>query len=84
LHISSLGNFPLIVLSAGQASALPSFSEAENQQIWEALQEFQSELVTLSPTGKQIIVEKSGHMIQHEQPEFVIEAILDLLETVRK
>ena len=35
LQITSFGNLPLIVLSAGREFQFPSLSEAENQHYWE-------------------------------------------------
>jgi hypothetical protein len=44
--------------------------------------ELQKELVGRSSRGKQIIAEKSGHYIQHDQPELVIDAIRQVMEEV--
>lgn len=84
LQITSLGDLPLIVLSAGQYTAFPAFSDAENQDIWQALQEFQTRLATLSTNSQQIIAEKSGHFVHHDQPELVIGAIQELVAVSRK
>ena len=80
LQINSFGNLPLIVISAGHGDRLASFSDAENQQLWENMQIEQTDLVALSSQGKQIIAEKSGHHIQLDQPELVIDAILQVIE----
>jgi hypothetical protein len=45
---------------------------------------FQQDLVSLSPQGKQIIATESGHFIQEKQPDFVIGAIGEIVEQVRK
>jgi pimeloyl-ACP methyl ester carboxylesterase len=83
LRITSFGNLPLIVLSAGREETIASLSDAENQQRWEAWQELQSELAALSSDGKQIIAEQSGHMIQLDQPDLVIDAIREMLDALR-
>jgi len=83
LQINSFGNLPLIVISAGHGDRLASFSDAENQQLWENMQIEQTELAGLSSQGKQIIAEKSGHHIQLDQPELVIDAIRQVIEVIQ-
>jgi len=84
LRMTSFGDMPLIVLSAGHGDSIPSFTDAENQQLWELLQTGQSELVVLSSEGKQIMAEQSGHHIQLEQPDLVIDAIHEMLDSFRE
>ena len=84
LRITSFGDLPLIVLSAGRKETIQSLSDAENQQRQEAWQALQSELVTLSSNSKQIIAEKSGHNIQLDQPDLVIDAILGMVNALQK
>jgi pimeloyl-ACP methyl ester carboxylesterase len=84
LQMTSFGNMPLIVLSAGHGDAIASFSEAENQQLWEAFQVQQSELAGLSSESKQIIAEQSGHDVQLDQPDLVIDAIREIVDALRK
>jgi pimeloyl-ACP methyl ester carboxylesterase len=84
LQMSNFGDMPLIVLSAGHRQAVPSFTDAENQQLWEELQIEQSELVLLSSEGKQIMAEQSGHYIQLDQPELVIGAIREVVDATHK
>lgn len=80
LHMTSFGNLPLTVLSAGQWDTVPSLSDAENQKLWTAFRLQQSELVALSSVGEQIIAEQSGHHIQLEQPELLINAIQEMVD----
>ena len=84
LQISSFGDMPLIVLSAGHGDAIASLSAAENQQRWAVWQALQAELTTLSSAGKQIIAEQSGHMVQLERPDLVIETIHALVDGIRQ
>jgi len=84
LQINSFGNLPLIVISAGHGDPLASFSDAENQHLWENFRVEQTELVALSSQGKQIIAEKSGHHIQLDQPEIVIDAILEMVSALQE
>jgi pimeloyl-ACP methyl ester carboxylesterase len=84
----SLGDLPLIVLSAGATYAeLPevvvmSIGEDVIAQMEQVSQELQQELVGLSSQGEQVIAEQSGHFIQWDQPELVIDAIRKLVEQV--
>ena len=83
MQINSFGDLPLVVISAGHGESLASFSDAENQQLWENMQIEQTDLVALSSQGKQIIAEKSGHHIQLDQPELVIDAIRQVIEVIQ-
>ena len=84
LRITSFGDLPFIVLSAGREETIASLSDAENQQRWEVWQALQSELVALSSDSKQVIAKQSGHNIQLDQPDLVIDAIREMVDTIRK
>lgn len=84
LQITSFGNLPLSVLTAGVYHPNPAQSDAENQQYRDEWQAMQSELAALSSTSKQTITEKSDHNIQYHQPDLVIDAILEMVEMLRK
>lgn len=58
-------NVPLVVVTAGHASPL--------------FQEKQKGLVSLSPQGVQVIAKHSGHYVQNDEPEVIIQAIRDVL-----
>lgn len=83
MRITSFGNLPLSVLSAGLHPPLPSLSDAENQEFWREQLAMQSELVELSVNSVQTIAEQSGHAIQFDQPELVLDAIRQIVEAVR-
>jgi pimeloyl-ACP methyl ester carboxylesterase len=68
---------PLIVLSAGK----PDFDIT--QEVLEKLQELHADLASESPQGFHIIAHRSGHAIQLDAPEFVIDAIHQVVEKVR-
>jgi pimeloyl-ACP methyl ester carboxylesterase len=77
-------DIPLIVLTAANAQPggvgplaylAPKFEQIR--------QELQQDLVDRSPRGKQIIATKSGHYIQRDEPELVIHAIREVLDTAR-
>ena len=77
---------PLFVLTAGQPldfsslQPLPAdFPEAYNK----AWHTGQDALATLAPNAKHIIATKSGHDIQVQEPQLVIDAIKQVVEVVR-
>ncbi|MBI5353735.1 MAG: alpha/beta hydrolase [Chloroflexi bacterium] len=85
-RITTMGNIPLIVLSAGQSELAPSanISPAVIQQEEQVWQQLQIELTMLSPQGKQVVASQSGHYIQLEQPQLVIDAIVQVAADARK
>jgi pimeloyl-ACP methyl ester carboxylesterase len=79
-HITSLGNIPLIVLSKGIADTpMPGMTPEEHMQWWF---ELQTELAALSPQGQFIVADQSGHHIQLDQPDLVIDAIEQVLTAI--
>jgi pimeloyl-ACP methyl ester carboxylesterase len=85
-RITTLGNIPLIVLSAGRFELPPSanISSAVIKQTEQVWQQLQIELTMLSPQGKQVVALQSGHYIQLEQPQLVIDAIEQVVADARK
>jgi pimeloyl-ACP methyl ester carboxylesterase len=75
-------DIPLIVLTRGSATfnpndyAVPSLAPKFEQ----IRLELQKDLVRRSSRGRQIIAEKSGHYIQRDQPELVIDAIRQVIK----
>lgn len=69
-------DIPLIVLSAGK----PDFDIT--QEVLEKLQALHADLADESPQGVHIVAHESGHVIQLEQPELVINAIRQVVEKV--
>jgi pimeloyl-ACP methyl ester carboxylesterase len=63
---------PLVVLTATDHASPPEF-EREWQQI-------QGQLAAQSPLGHQVIAEGSGHDIQNDEPQLVVEQIRELLQ----
>jgi pimeloyl-ACP methyl ester carboxylesterase len=79
-----LGDKPLIVLTAGPLQlADTSLSEEQIEQLNEAHTRTQAALTQGSQNAEQIIAEDSGHYIQVEQPDLVIEAIRRVVEAAR-
>jgi len=68
---------PLLVLTRGNPGALnaptpPTPDALARYQIWLDLQR---ELATRSPRGEQIIAKQSGHYIQIDEPQLVIDGV---------
>jgi pimeloyl-ACP methyl ester carboxylesterase len=79
-----LPSIPLVVLTHTQppdaAMLLPGLSVEASERLWG---EQQADLTTLLPNSQQILAEQSGHYIQLDQPDLVVNAIADVIENVR-
>lgn len=73
----TLRNIPIIVLSADR-----SIMGSEDPIIGE-WPKLQADIATLSDESKQLTVENAGHMIQNDNPKAVIDAIKEIIETVK-
>jgi pimeloyl-ACP methyl ester carboxylesterase len=77
----SLGDRPLIVLTAGKVDVPPNPADAAEveafRRVW--ITELQPKLARLSTRGKQVIVEHSRHGIQFEAPDVLVGAIKELV-----
>jgi hypothetical protein len=77
-------DFPLVVLSHGKPDMFEGMMlEREIEKAEESWRQMQAEMARLSPQGKLIIAENSGHIIHIQQPELVIEAIREVIEHIR-
>jgi pimeloyl-ACP methyl ester carboxylesterase len=80
----SLEDKPLIALSAGSRGKMfPQFSQKGSDRFNEAWTESQADLTQASQNSKQIIAKESGHNIQYDDPELVIDAIRQVMEAVQ-
>lgn len=80
-------DIPLIVLTRGKRPTEHKAFTATPEQLEKIeidFNELQKELVTRSPKGKQIIAKKSGHLINLDEPDLIVNAIKEIVETVRK
>lgn len=73
-ELGDFGDIPLIVLTA--ENSVPDIQ----REVW---MELQAELAALSTNGEQRVVEGVNHFIQTEEPQVVIDAILEVLAAVR-
>jgi pimeloyl-ACP methyl ester carboxylesterase len=79
----SLGDKPLMVLSAGARDPLPGASQEQSDRFNEAWTKSQVDLTRLSRNSEHIIAEDSAHNIQDDDPELVIDAIRQVMKAVR-
>ncbi len=81
---SPLRDIPLVVVAHGIAEMFEGqMSPREAAQAEQRWQKMQAELAQLSPSGKYIVAEKSGHKIHIDQPELVVEVIRQVVEAAR-
>jgi pimeloyl-ACP methyl ester carboxylesterase len=83
LEPGSLGDLPLIVLTAPnktRADDVPKDLNDTFNQIWLDLHK---ELALLSSNSVHIIIQDSDHFIHHDRPDIVIDAILTMIGEVR-
>lgn len=80
----SLGDRPLIVLTAGEASPLPGIPDSVLATFYDTWVSLQGELATLSTNSLHRVVEGSSHYIQNDAPTAVIDAVGELVESVRR
>lgn len=82
----SLGDLPLAVISQGKA---PEANEAFGLTIEDAIKlavvwdELQNELTALSAASQRHIARDSGHVIQLEQPQIVIDTVREMVLRLR-
>jgi pimeloyl-ACP methyl ester carboxylesterase len=79
-----LGAIPIIVLTHEAFSRGPTETQEQRDaknKLWLTLHD---QIAAMSTHGKRITVEKSGHYIQLEQPQLVIDSILEVLQDSRR
>jgi pimeloyl-ACP methyl ester carboxylesterase len=83
LEPDSLGDLPLIVLTAPNKTRAEDFPKELNTKFNQIWLDLHLELVDLSSNSTHFVIEGSDHFIHHDRPEVVIEAILAMIEEVR-
>ncbi len=79
--IHSLGDLPVVVLASGAfLQEAPTRLEA-GPRLHEIWQDLQRELANLSSNSVYSVVESSGHFIQRDRPEVVVDAIRRVLDS---
>jgi pimeloyl-ACP methyl ester carboxylesterase len=80
----SLGELPLAVLSHDPdkpSAELPADLAKATNDSWEKMQE---EMAHLSTRGRQLIAKNSGHYIQLDRPDIVIDAVRSVVDQARQ
>ena len=81
----TFGDRPLIVLTAGREFIPPDPQGAKDaksfHETW--VKELQPALAHLSTRGRQVVLENSGHGIQFEAPDAVVEAIREVIKEIQ-
>lgn len=78
--VTTLGDLPLHVLTAGtflNQPMVPQGQRARLQRLWD---ELQAKFLALSSDASHSRVESSGHFVQREAPQRVVEAIRQVLD----
>lgn len=83
-HRRSYGDMPLVVLTAGQPAKDPSLTEAQNQAWQKTWMQGHDDIAALSSRGQNRVVPGSGHFIQIQQPQAVIDAVDEVVGEVRQ
>jgi len=78
----SLGEKPLIVLSAG-SRRYPGFTKGQAKRFNERANRFEAGLPELSQNSKLVVAKDSAHYIQFDRPGLVVEAIRRVVEAAR-
>jgi pimeloyl-ACP methyl ester carboxylesterase len=83
--VKPLGNLPLVVITSSPTKSidpnLPPELAAKIQQVRENLQ---NDLASLSSNSTHVIATRAGHMVQVDEPQLVIDAILKVIEELKK
>jgi pimeloyl-ACP methyl ester carboxylesterase len=77
----SYGAIPLIVLTAG-SPVLPGLSAADVQKLLGLIKQMHGELASLSTRGVDRMVPGSGHYVQIDQPQALIDAVSEVVAKV--
>lgn len=77
----TLGDMPLVIIARGMDRSPEGPAEAEIETM---LLELEQELLGLASNTTYIVVENSGHFIQRDQPQVVIDAIYEVVESLRQ
>ena len=83
---AKLGDLPLTVLSQGnepQAIEVLGITAEMSRAQRVAWDELQNELTALSARGQRRIARHSGHVIQLDQPQLVVDAVADMVAELR-
>ena len=75
---------PLTVLSKGRPFAMPDTAPGLAEAIERAWGTAQNDLARLVPGARHVVARASGHYVQQDQPELVIDAVRRVVSAVRQ
>jgi len=78
-----LGAIPLVVLTASDTTKAPGMPQAEIDASARAWGHLHDEIAALSSRGVNRLVEGSGHYIQNQKPQVVIDAVAEVVAAAR-
>jgi pimeloyl-ACP methyl ester carboxylesterase len=85
LQPGELGHLPLIVLTASEHKASPAdFTPMDQAKYYTYWKQGHDRVAKLSTQGRNIVIARSGHFIQKDQPDEVIRYVTDVLELAAK
>ncbi|MFD1547734.1 alpha/beta fold hydrolase [Nonomuraea guangzhouensis] len=81
----TLGDIPVTVLTCSEDNPDATTEKERAYARWHfgVWYPLQADLASLSTDSKHIVAENAGHYIHHDQPELVVDAILDLVRRTR-
>lgn len=82
---TSLGNLPLVVITRGRDPNTGEDAPQEILDVWERIWwQLQCEQAALSTNSRHVIAENSGHLINKDEPELIIEEIRRIVSSLRE
>ncbi|MNK03946.1 haloalkane dehalogenase [compost metagenome] len=84
--IKSFDNIPLLVLTAADVKRYDSMIKDKKlkTEMLTAWSKMQKDFLLLSTDSRQILVPNSGHYINQEQPEVIVNSIAEIVDKVKK
>ena len=80
---ASFGDKPLIVLTRGNEVGNPGFTAEQSAAMNQAWGAGHDRLAALSTRGSNTVVPGTGHYIQYDQPQAVIDAVTRAVTEIR-
>ena len=79
-------NIPLVVLSHGRKIAVdsPGITQEQAERVEDIWLQLQRELASRSSEGRLIVAQRSGHFVQSDEPQLVIDAIREVVLASRR
>jgi len=79
LSKSSFDDLPFIAIRHGVPQLMPGVSDEINDRYEHTWQELQEDLAGRSSSGRVVVAVGAGHLIHHDRPDVVVDAILELM-----